>query len=203
MSGARGTDPAEWRPDRKAGVPRNFRYIPALCLELQECSRFGYGGKDKAGEETTSCIPATECVPHQAYPKSDKVSAASTSMLTNRKIYGGEKSNNIWQDLIKHTDPIEAEEQKLQLGLEAIEEINRKINEAIRKAENVESVKDLEGRVEDWKGHKLEHFGELLLHGQFSVIKGDQKGDVEREVCYPDDYRVVYSANILVLYLLV
>lgn len=47
----------------------------------------------------------------------------------------------------------------------------------------MESVKDLEGRVEDWKGHKLEHFGELLLHGQFSVIKGDQKGDVEREVC--------------------
>lgn len=50
----------------------------------------------------------------------------------------------------------------------------------------MESVKDLEGRVEDWKGHKLEHFGELLLHGQFSVIKGDQKGDVEREVCYSD-----------------
>ncbi|KAH8149360.1 uncharacterized protein LAJ45_06439 [Morchella importuna] len=85
------------------------------------------------------------------------------------------------RDLIKHTDPAEAEDQKLQLGLEAIEEINRKINEAIRKAENIESVKDLEGRVEDWKGHKLEHFGELLLHGQFSVIKGDQKGDVERE----------------------
>ena len=46
----------------------------------------------------------------------------------------------------------------------------------------MEIVKDLEGRVEDWKGHKLEHFGELLLHGQFSVIKGDAKGDVEREV---------------------
>lgn len=68
-------------------------------------------------------------------------------------------------------------------GLEAIENINKKINEAIRKSENAEVVKDLEGRVEDWKGHKLEHFGELLLHGQFSVIKGDPKGDVEREVC--------------------
>jgi cell division control protein 24 len=87
--------------------------------------------------------------------------------------------------MIKHTEPIEAEDQQLQQGLEAIENINKKINEAIRRAENAEVVKDLEGRVEDWKGHKLEHFGELLLHGQFSVIKGDQKGDVEREVCFP------------------
>lgn len=85
--------------------------------------------------------------------------------------------------MIKHTDPSEAEDQQLQQGLEAIENINKKINEAIRRAENAEVVKDLEGRVEDWKGHKLEHFGELLLHGQFLVIKGDQKGDVEREVC--------------------
>lgn len=61
--------------------------------------------------------------------------------------------------------------------------INGQINEAIRRSENIEIVKDLEGRVEDWKGHKLEHFGELLLHGQFSVIKGDAKGEVEREVC--------------------
>lgn len=87
--------------------------------------------------------------------------------------------------------------------MEAIEFINRKINEAIRKAENVESVKDLEGRVEDWKGHKLEHFGELLLHGQFSVIKGDQKGDVEREVCHLDAHGIGFTANIVVLYLFI
>jgi cell division control protein 24 len=89
---------------------------------------------------------------------------------------------HVLQDLIKHTDPIEADEQQLQQGLEAIERITTQINEAIRKSENVDVVKDLEGRVEDWKGHKLEHFGELLLHGQFCVIKGDTKGDVEREV---------------------
>jgi len=77
---------------------------------------------------------------------------------------------------------MESEEKSLPQGLEAIERINSQINEAIRKAENAEIVKDLEGRVEDWKGHKLEHFGELLLHGQFSVIKGDTKGEVEREV---------------------
>lgn len=84
--------------------------------------------------------------------------------------------------MIKHTDPIAAEDQQLSQGLESITRIATQINEAIRKSENLEVVKDLEGRVEDWKGHKLEHFGQLLLHGQFSVIKGDQKGEVEREV---------------------
>jgi hypothetical protein len=84
--------------------------------------------------------------------------------------------------LIKQTPAIEAEEKHLPQGLEAIERITSQINEAIRKSENIEIVKDLEGRVEDWKGHKLEHFGELLLHGSFSVIKGDVKGEVEREV---------------------
>jgi cell division control protein 24 len=88
------------------------------------------------------------------------------------------------KDLVKHSDPIAVEDQQLEAGLEAIQRIATATNEAIRKSENMEIVKDLEGRVEDWKGHKLEHFGELLLHGQFSVIKGDQRGDVEREVTY-------------------
>ena len=83
--------------------------------------------------------------------------------------------------MIKHTPPAESEEKQLPQGLEAIERITSEINEAIRKSENLEIVKDLEGRVEDWKGHKLNHFGELLLHGQFAVIKGDAK-DAEREV---------------------
>jgi cell division control protein 24 len=84
--------------------------------------------------------------------------------------------------LIKYTSAIEADEKQLPQGLEAIERITSQINEAIRKSENVDVVKDLEGRVEDWKGHRLENFGELLLHGSFQVIKGDQKGEVEREV---------------------
>lgn len=86
------------------------------------------------------------------------------------------------RDLIKQTDIVTAEDQQLKDGLEAIERIAVQINEAIRKSENAQVVKNLEGRVEDWKGHKLEHFGDLLLHGNFSVIKGDQKGDAEREV---------------------
>ena len=44
---------------------------------------------------------------------------------------------------------------------------------------------ELRERVEDWKGHRLETFGDLLLHGTYHVIKGDTTNpkDTEREVC--------------------
>lgn len=50
--------------------------------------------------------------------------------------------------------------------------------------ERNEAVEELKGRVEDWKGHKIEAFGDLLLHGTFTVLKGETtapKGS-EREV---------------------
>jgi hypothetical protein len=42
---------------------------------------------------------------------------------------------------------------------------------------------ELNDRVEDWKGHKLENFGDLLLYGTFQVTKGDPGNpkDQERE----------------------
>jgi hypothetical protein len=43
-------------------------------------------------------------------------------------------------------------------------------------------VSELQGRVEDWKGHKVDHFGELLLYGSFTVLKGEGAREVEREV---------------------
>lgn len=90
------------------------------------------------------------------------------------------------KDLVKHTDIVTQEDQDLLGGVAAIQRIADQTNEAIRKSENAVVVKNLEGRVEDWKGHKLEQFGDLLLHGNFSVIKGDQKGDAEREVSLHD-----------------
>lgn len=38
--------------------------------------------------------------------------------------------------------------------------------------------------MEDWKGHRIEGFGELLLYGQFTVLKGDSMSskNEEREV---------------------
>jgi cell division control protein 24 len=65
----------------------------------------------------------------------------------------------------------------LQAGSAAAKRITDKINEAQRRAENVQTVKNLEGRVQDWKGHHLSNFGTLLLDDIFTVTKSD----VDRE----------------------
>lgn len=44
------------------------------------------------------------------------------------------------------------------------------------------AVSELQQRVDDWKGHKLDHFGDLLLHGTYTVIKGEGSKEVDREV---------------------
>lgn len=43
-----------------------------------------------------------------------------------------------------------------------------------------EALQDLCARVDDWKNHRVDHFGDLLLHGQFPVVTG--KSDVQKEV---------------------
>ncbi|KAG1807666.1 uncharacterized protein BJ212DRAFT_1437005 [Suillus subaureus] len=67
--------------------------------------------------------------------------------------------------------------EELQAGSAAAKRITDKINEAQRRAENVQTVKNLEGRVQDWKGHHLSNFGTLLLDDIFTVTKSD----VDRE----------------------
>ncbi|OAX44139.1 hypothetical protein K503DRAFT_545306 [Rhizopogon vinicolor AM-OR11-026] len=67
--------------------------------------------------------------------------------------------------------------EELQSGSAAAKRITDKINEAQRRAENVQTVKNLEGRVQDWKGHHLSNFGSLLLDDIFTVTKSD----VDRE----------------------
>lgn len=48
--------------------------------------------------------------------------------------------------------------------------------------QRLSAVDELHSSVEDWKGHKIDQFGELLLYGNFTVLKGDGAKDVEREV---------------------
>ncbi|EIW83008.1 hypothetical protein CONPUDRAFT_89004 [Coniophora puteana RWD-64-598 SS2] len=62
-------------------------------------------------------------------------------------------------------------------GSAAAKRITDKINEAQRRAENSQTVKNLEGRVRDWKGHHLSNFGNLLLDDIFTVTKSE----VDRE----------------------
>ncbi|KAJ7462255.1 hypothetical protein B0H11DRAFT_2054796 [Mycena galericulata] len=63
--------------------------------------------------------------------------------------------------------------EELKTGSEAAKRITDKINEAQRRAENDQTVKSLHTRVDDWKGHHLENFGELLLDDIFVVTKSD------------------------------
>ncbi|KAJ7132781.1 hypothetical protein C8R43DRAFT_1239544 [Mycena crocata] len=63
--------------------------------------------------------------------------------------------------------------EELKIGSEAAKRITDKINEAQRRAENDQTVKSLHTRVDDWKGHHLENFGELLLDDIFVVTKSD------------------------------
>lgn len=83
------------------------------------------------------------------------------------------------KDMVKSSDKEQIED--LQEGIAAVERINSKVNEAVRKVDNTKVVEDLRTRVDDWKGHRLEQFGALLLNGQFTVIKGEGKGEIERE----------------------
>ena len=45
-----------------------------------------------------------------------------------------------------------------------------------------EALDDLIQRVEDWKNHKVEQFGRLILHGVYTVITG--KSEAEKDVSY-------------------
>ena len=55
-----------------------------------------------------------------------------------------------------------------------------KANEAVNRDLLDEAVEDLVNRVDDWKNHRVEQFGKLLMHGVYSVITG--KTDQEKDV---------------------
>ncbi|KAF9479059.1 hypothetical protein BDN70DRAFT_713453 [Pholiota conissans] len=62
---------------------------------------------------------------------------------------------------------------ELKRGSDAAKRITDKINEAQRRAENEQTVKSLASRIDDWKGHHLANFGDLLLDDLFVVTKSD------------------------------
>ncbi|CAE6398073.1 unnamed protein product [Rhizoctonia solani] len=66
---------------------------------------------------------------------------------------------------------------ELQQGYQVAKRIADQANETLRKVDNRNTVKALEARVEDWKGHQLHNFGELLLEDIFIVTKAE----VDRE----------------------
>jgi cell division control protein 24 len=74
----------------------------------------------------------------------------------------------------------EATKADLAAGIDAAERVLQKANEAVDRDLLDEAVEDLISRVEDWKKHRVDQFGKLLLHGVYTVITG--KGDQEKDV---------------------
>lgn len=84
------------------------------------------------------------------------------------------------QDLLKKSED-EAVKADLQAGIDAAERVLQKANEAVDRDLLDEALEDLVARVDDWKKHKVEQFGKLLLHGVYPVLTG--RADQERDVC--------------------
>ncbi|KAI9821349.1 MAG: hypothetical protein M1826_000720 [Phylliscum demangeonii] len=81
-------------------------------------------------------------------------------------------------------DKCEAEDHirdDLSAGIAAASSILERANAAIDKEERQQAVEELFGQVDDWKGHSPSGFGELLLSGDFTVIKTDSRTDQEKE----------------------
>ncbi|SPO32383.1 related to CDC24 - GTP/GDP exchange factor for Cdc42p [Ustilago trichophora] len=77
------------------------------------------------------------------------------------------------EQLLKKTPEDAPRYQELEDGLEVMRRITDKVNETSRLQENAQLVKELEWRVEDWKGHNIRTFGLLLLSDVFMVAKSD------------------------------
>ena len=79
------------------------------------------------------------------------------------------------QQLLKNTPDTFPYYNELKAGLESVMRVTDKVNEEKRRQDNTQAVTDLAHRVEDWKGHDLSSFGQLLLHENFVVIKSDNE----------------------------
>ncbi|PHH71581.1 hypothetical protein CDD80_5128 [Ophiocordyceps camponoti-rufipedis] len=85
------------------------------------------------------------------------------------------------KDLHKKTEDPEIKED-LTLGCDAAERVLHKANEAVNRDLLDEALEDLINRVDDWKTHRVESFGKLLLHGVYSVITGKSDHEKDYEV---------------------
>ena len=72
--------------------------------------------------------------------------------------------------------------QDLVEGHAAAQSMMERAEEAVGRENRLAAVSELQSRVEDWKGHKIDHFGELLMFGNYTVLKGEGVKEVEREV---------------------
>ncbi|EPZ33727.1 Rho guanine nucleotide exchange factor scd1 and CDC24-like protein [Rozella allomycis CSF55] len=80
------------------------------------------------------------------------------------------------RELLKGTPESHDDHKWIEEAVEVSKEIAEKVNENHRQQENIAIVADIEKRVEDWKGHEIGQFGELLLEDKLLiVVNGNQK----------------------------
>lgn len=89
---------------------------------------------------------------------------------------------NIFKELRDKGRPSPARKETLTAAIEAVTAILHRTNDVLDREERQQAVRDLKAQVEDWKHHRVEAFGDLLLYGNHTVLKGDPTRDNEREV---------------------
>lgn len=83
------------------------------------------------------------------------------------------------KDLRDKTGANDETKADLTAGIEASNRVLMQANAAVDRELRAEALEDLCARVDDWKNHRVDHFGDLLLHGHFPVVTG--KSDVQKE----------------------
>ncbi|KAL2070103.1 hypothetical protein VTL71DRAFT_14783 [Oculimacula yallundae] len=83
------------------------------------------------------------------------------------------------KDLRDKTGASDETKADLTAGIEASNRVLMQANSAVDRELRAEALEDLCSRVDDWKNHRVDHFGELLQHGHFPVVTG--KSDVSKE----------------------
>jgi cell division control protein 24 len=96
----------------------------------------------------------------------------------------------LYQELRDKGDLDQQRKEDISSGIIAAQAVLERTNAAIDREDRMEAVEELKTLVEDWKGHRIEGFGELLLYGQYTVLKGDGMGgkNEERDVSLSSRY---------------
>ncbi|KXH48430.1 CDC24 Calponin [Colletotrichum simmondsii] len=67
-------------------------------------------------------------------------------------------------------------------GIESAERVLSKANEEVNRDLLDEALDDLRNRVDDWKNHRVEQFGRLLMHGVYTVVTGKSEQEKDYEI---------------------
>ncbi|KAK3312867.1 Pleckstrin homology domain-containing protein [Apodospora peruviana] len=85
------------------------------------------------------------------------------------------------KDLMKKSED-DATKADLSAGISAAERVLQRANDAVDRDLLDEALDDLINRVDDWKNHRVDQFGKLLLHGVYTVITGKSEQEKDYEI---------------------